>query len=164
MPSRTSAAFPVRRLIAITMMAIYLSISLSPLTSTILRSKTVVHALTGACTGDCDTCGCSLESRASKSCCCAKKKQQMADDHRHDTLPDCCKKAPQQKSAVILSCGCPCGSGKAQLAGPGKVGEILPYYFTVALAPAWCESPLTRHNPSFHSRLSEPPDPPPRQS
>jgi hypothetical protein len=146
------------------MMAIYLSISLSPLTSTVLRSKTVAHALTGVCAGDCDICGCSPESRASKTCCCAKKKQQLAAEHLHDVLPDCCKKSPQQKGTVMLSCGCPCGSGKAQFAGPGKVGEIMPYYFTVKLAPAWREAFLTLFNPSFHSRLAEPPDPPPRQS
>lgn len=67
-----------RRLFAVIMMTIYLTIALSPLVSLSLYSKAVAHAVTGECVGDCDICGCSLESRANHTCCCANKKQVQA--------------------------------------------------------------------------------------
>jgi hypothetical protein len=65
-----------RKLTAIVMMAVYLLIVLSPLAPFAMYSKTVAHAVTGECSGDCSICGCSVESRANHSCCCAKKKLQ----------------------------------------------------------------------------------------
>jgi hypothetical protein len=50
-------------------------IVLSPLASLAMYSKIVAHVVTGECSGDCNICGCSLESRANHTCCCAKKKQ-----------------------------------------------------------------------------------------
>lgn len=69
---------PHRRLFAIILMTIYLSIALSPLAPLAMHSKVVAHAVTGECVGDCNVCGCSQESRANHTCCCAKKKQMHA--------------------------------------------------------------------------------------
>ncbi|HIJ94230.1 MAG TPA: hypothetical protein HPP94_00515 [Desulfuromonadales bacterium] len=67
---------PFRKLTAIVMMTVYLLIVLSPLAPLAMYSKSVAHAVTGECSGDCNICGCSVESRANQTCCCAKKKQQ----------------------------------------------------------------------------------------
>ena len=69
-----------RRLIATVLTVIYLVIALSPLASLAMHSKIVTHAITGECSGDCDICGCSLESRTNHTCCCAKKNQKQASD------------------------------------------------------------------------------------
>lgn len=67
-----------RRLFAIILMTIYLTIALSPLASLAMYSTVVAHAVTGECVGDCNICGCSQESRTNHTCCCAKKKQMHA--------------------------------------------------------------------------------------
>jgi hypothetical protein len=72
------AGRPFRRVIAAAMVAIYLMIALSPLSTLAMQSKKVAHAVTGECAGDCDICGCSTESRASHTCCCWKKRQQQS--------------------------------------------------------------------------------------
>jgi hypothetical protein len=61
------------------MMAIYLMIALSPLSTLAMQSKKVAHAVTGECSGDCEICGCSAESRANHTCCCCRKKRQQCD-------------------------------------------------------------------------------------
>lgn len=71
------AVCPYRKLIAAAMMAIYLVIALSPLSTLAMQSKRVAHAVTGECAGDCEICGCSAESRASRTCCCWRKRQQQ---------------------------------------------------------------------------------------
>jgi hypothetical protein len=75
---------------------IYLVIALSPLAPLAMHSKVVAHAVTGECSGDCDICGCSLESRANHICCCAKKKQQQAGVAKLPSAGGCCS----PKSAI----------------------------------------------------------------
>lgn len=158
---------PRRTFVATALTVIYLMISLSPLASLAMHSKTVTHAMTGECSGDCDICGCSPESRASKTCCCSKKMAQEAHAHDvddHDGTPDCCKNKPAGKKTVITSCGCPCGSGKPLALSGGVAQELLPYHFT--------EQPVRSHSGTNYcaisqrliSRHAEPPDPPPRQA
>lgn len=72
-----TANIPHRRLIAMALTVMYLTIVLSPLASLAMYSTTVAHVVTGECSGDCNICGCSPESRANHTCCCAKKKQQQ---------------------------------------------------------------------------------------
>jgi len=78
-PSPHRARRSYRRLIAIFLTTIYLTIAMSPLATLAMHSKVVAHAVTGECSGDCDICGCSLESRMDHTCCCAKKRQVQAD-------------------------------------------------------------------------------------
>lgn len=83
--------WPHRKKLAVLLLTVYMSITLIPLAPLAMHSKSVAHAVTGECTGDCDTCGCSLESRASKSCCCARKNQQQTETAKL-TAGDCCSK------------------------------------------------------------------------
>jgi len=156
----------MRSIIATTLAVIYLTILLSPFASLAMHSKTVAHALTGECSGDCSICGCSAESRATRTCCCSKKKQQQAriQENEDDAIPDCCKKVPAKEKIMIASCGCPCGSGKAMALPGDKTDEILVYYFTAqfVLPQVTCRYSELSH--LLTSRHVEPPDPPPRQA
>jgi len=110
-PAHTKRSF--RKLTAIVMMTVYLLIVLSPLAPLAMYSKSVAHAVTGECSGDCNICGCSLESRTNHTCCCAKKKQQSrlpAGEHS-EQLPvpkkrSCCaesKPIPVNKDCCAAS-------------------------------------------------------------
>jgi len=82
---------------------VYLLIVMSPLAPLAMQSKVVAHAVTGECSGDCDICGCSLESRASKTCCCAKKQRQQMSIAETAAMSLCSTQpatppAPQKKS------------------------------------------------------------------
>ncbi|MDD2897749.1 MAG: hypothetical protein PHI31_03435 [Desulfuromonadaceae bacterium] len=57
---------------------VYMMIVLSPLAPFAMHSKSIAHAVTGECSGDCDIDGCSLENRMHHSCCCVQKKQRAA--------------------------------------------------------------------------------------
>lgn len=163
----TSTAHTARRskrcLIAAMLTAIYLAIVLSPLVSLAMQSNVVVHAITGECSGDCDLCGCSPESRANRTCCCAKKRQQLAHVHVDDEegTPDCCKKEAAAKKTII-SCGCPCGSRTKAVLSTSASSEVLPFHFMEQFnrphAISTCSSPARR----LASRHREPPDPPPK--
>ena len=155
---------PLRTIVAAAMMVLYLFISLGPTLSPALQSKAVLHALTGECSGDCDICGCSAESRATHTCCCAKKAQLQTLAHRSDEMPNCCKKLPSANQVVIASCGCPCGSGKAIASSGSKVSEIFPFYFNTDLAVDFVKNDQASLVQHLISRHSEPPDPPPRQA
>ena len=72
---------------------VYMLIVISPLASLAMHSKSVAHAVTGECSGDCDICGCSQESRANHSCCCAKKKQMQGSVAKLSADEGCAPKA-----------------------------------------------------------------------
>ena len=78
-PSAHRAKRSFHRLGAVMLTTVYMLIVMSPLASLAMHSKTVAHAVTGECVGDCSICGCSPEAVASRTCCCAKKKQQQAN-------------------------------------------------------------------------------------
>jgi hypothetical protein len=139
----------------------YLLMVVSPLASLAMHSKAVSHAITGECSGDCDICGCSPEGRASNTCCCSKKRRQQAQAYEKENSPDCCKKKPVNKNAVI-ACGCPCGSGKPADLSASSSSELLPYYYTERLSIPHVETLFTNLSHRLASRHSEPPDPPPR--
>ncbi|GFO61908.1 hypothetical protein GMST_42330 [Geomonas silvestris] len=151
---------PLRAVIALPMLLIYLCLSVSPLISPTLRSKVVLHALTGACTGSCDTCGCPPESSTRGTCCCAKQRQ-LAGNHRHEELPDCCRKTASDSGATVISCGCPCGKSDSLLAAAEKAGELLPFYFQPGFAIPRSDTRHLEMPRTVLSRLPEPPDPPP---
>jgi hypothetical protein len=155
---------PLRTIVAAAMMVLYLFISLGPTLSPALQSKAVLHALTGACSGDCDICGCSAESRASKTCCCAKKAHLQARTDHDDEIPNCCKKLPATNQVVIASCGCPCGSGKAIASSGSRVSEIVPFYFNADLVVPFMKNDRASLVQQLTSRHCEPPDPPPQKA
>ena len=154
---------PYRGFVAAVLLAVYLMISLSPLSSLALHSKSFAHAVTGECSGDCDICGCSPENRAAKTCCCSKKRTQQAANHViDDTTPDCCKKKTSTTTASIASCGCPCGGHKqVALAGVGSF-EIIPFKFILNDTRGYDHTCFNSSEKRLTTRHTDPPDPPPR--
>lgn len=143
---------------AVTLMVIYLMVSLSPLTSLVMHSKTVAHALTGECTGNCSTCGCSMESMATRTCCCAiKQQQELVYNDWQDGTPD-------RKQVVIASCGCASGNGKHVALPISETSELLPCYFTAQFSIPNSDTRFPLHIETLTSFQDEPPDPPPKIS
>ncbi|BCS55338.1 hypothetical protein [Geobacter sp. SVR] len=169
-----------RHIIALGLAVIYLTITVSPLASVVMRSKTVAYAMTGECVGDCDICGCSPESRANKTCCCAIKKRM--EQHRHtaeqhdssektaastDNDADkktgkCCKKNKAGTKVTVLSCNCPCGKGKTLATGGAGKNELVPYRFAESISPPSDYGTYHITPQRLTSRHPEPPVPPPK--
>lgn len=99
---------PHRKLFAVILTTIYLTIALSPLTTLAMHSKTVTHAITGECVSDCNICGCSQESRANRTCCCAKKKQLHAGAEKLPVTDkkSCCASSKPVKPVVAKNDCC----------------------------------------------------------
>ena len=154
-----------RRLVANVLTIMYMLMVLSPLASLLPPSASIAHAVTVECSGDCNICGCSLESRASNTCCCSKKRQLQAHIHEddEDCTPDCCKKKSVAKKTV-LACGCPCGNGKQAALSTGGTSEVLPYQFTELFSLPHTDTTFTNATRRLTSRYSAPPDPPPKIS
>lgn len=95
-PAKHRLGRPSRPVIASLLTGIYLLVALSPLTPLALQSEMILGAVTGnQCSGDCNKCGCPLESRLNKTCCCNQKKlSQLTLQHRFDG------KFPDHKLAV----------------------------------------------------------------
>jgi len=162
LPSHTDK-YAFRQIIAAGMTLFYLSLVFSPLVSFAMHGTKASITVTRECTGDCNLCGCSPESRASNTCCCSKKRQQQAHTHEDDEdgTADCCKKKPAEKKTVIACC-CPCGGGKQTAMSSSSSFEVLPYHFTESLG---IPHSVTSFSPLIHrltTRLSEPPVPPPK--
>lgn len=181
---------PARNILAFVLTIMYLVIMMSPLAPLVLHSKVIAHAMTGECTGDCDTCGCSQERRANHTCCCAlKKRREQAARlvcvtpvlgcckkkqtskipsasngcERVAPVSECCKKKPAKKRVATLST-CPCGSGKHLALFSAEQIELLPNQLGRYVYP-FLESVLNYQHPHhLISRTVEPPDPPPKIS
>lgn len=150
-------------IIAISLTLIYLIILLSPLISLATNSENGAFAATRECTGDCNLCGCSLESRASNTCCCSKKRQQrnrIYEEDKRETA-GCCKNKPAQKQTVI-ACGCPCGSETHGAAIITELFVVLPLHIVEQPNPLHVASSRIFQQHRFISRHVEPPDPPPK--
>jgi hypothetical protein len=152
-----------RQLIAAGMTTLYLAIIFSPLAAFAMHSAIAAPVAGRECSGDCNICGCSPESRASNTCCCSKKRQQQAHAHEDDEdgTPDCCKKKPVEKKTVI-ACGCPCGNGKPATLSSVSSSEILPFHFSEKLSIPHTDTTFPTPTHRLTSRHGEPPDPPPR--
>jgi hypothetical protein len=148
------------------MTAMYLALVFSPLVSFAMHSPHGDPTAARECSGDCNICGCSPESRAANTCCCSKKRQQLA--HLHDDgesdEPECCKKESAPQKPVIISCGCPCGSGKESALTTGGSSEVLPFLFTEQFIITDTDTTYSNLTHRLTSRLTEPPEPPPQNS
>ena len=171
--------FSYRRASAFVLAAVYLLIVFSPLASLAMQSDRIAHAVTGECTGDCNTCGCSMESRANHTCCCARKK--MKEQHPELVQPEadepeCCRKIREEsadadshdrqepsRTETVLKCGCPCDGGPHFTLGTVGSSEIIPYYYSGRIAVPYHDTCYTDRSYSAVSRYADPPDPPPRQ-
>ncbi|GFE61894.1 hypothetical protein AOG2_24820 [Geobacter sp. AOG2] len=89
-----------RHLSALVLGAIYIVIVLAPLAPMALHFKTVAHAVTGECSGDCAICGCSPETRG-KTCCCVRK-HRFLEDRAAAAKQGCCatKSTPHAEPAA----------------------------------------------------------------
>ena len=150
---------PSRYIVALTLAVIYLMINLGSLAPLVLWSPTIAHAVSGECVGNCDICGCSPERRATHTCCCFLKKQK----HQHDRqgVPECCKNKKRHKM-TMLSCNCPCDSGKQAGLRGTETSEQLPYHFTAGIFEIYENSSFAILNSRLKDRYGDPPDPPPK--
>lgn len=152
----------LRHIIAAGMTALYLAIVFSPLAPFVTHSTAAAPMAIRECSGDCNLCGCSPESRASSTCCCARKKQQQAHHHEDDEdAADCCKKDPVKKKTVI-ACGCPCNNGKQAALAVSGTSEVLPFHFTERISIPHSITSFYSLTHRLTSRHGEPPDPPPK--
>jgi len=162
-PSAHRTRRSYHRVIAVILMTMYMIIVTRPLAPFAMHAEVAAHAVSGECSGDCDICGCSPESRANQTCCCAKKRQQQAHVHEDDgdETADCCKKKPVEKK-TILACGCPCGNGKQFPLSSAGISEVILCNFTEQFSPHHTDTrfPTLAQHPT--SRHGEPPDPPPK--
>jgi hypothetical protein len=154
-----------RHIIAAAMMALYLTIIFSPLAPFATHSTDAAPMAIRECSGDCNLCGCSPESRAANTCCCSKKRQQQA--HIHEDVeadePECCKKERADKKTVI-ACGCPCGNGKQDALSASGISELLPFHFTEQFSIPHRYTTFSNLTKRLTSRHVNPPDPPPKLS
>lgn len=156
---------PGRFHIAMILAVIYSLIIMGPLAMHVMNSKSAAPALTGECSGNCATCGCSAESMAAGTCCCMKKQQQArVHEDDHDGTPDCDQKAPDRKQVVISSCGCLSGNGDHAALSGGGTSELLPCYFTVRFSIPSTDTRFPLLSLSLSSFQDEPPEPPPEIS
>ncbi len=98
-----------RRIIAGVLVVIFFAITLSPLANLSTGFAFIAHTATGKCTGDCDTCGCSPERRASHTCCCQTRLKHHNKPNGQAT--GCCKKRDNGRTPAI-SQACSCGRSK----------------------------------------------------
>lgn len=139
---------------------VYMLIVMSPLASLAMHSKTVVLVVAKECSGDCDICGCSQESRANHTCCCAKKTAKQHDDHETGLQ----QKPNSNRTETVYKCGCPCDKGKLlAMTGFGS-NELLPITASEMIEPLPVETLFTDLTHRLASRYGDPPDPPPRLS
>jgi hypothetical protein len=173
-----------RHVIAAGITVLYLLTIFSPLASFAMHGSKSTAMAIRECSGDCNLCGCSPESRASQTCCCSKKRAQQAHDHDQDGASDCCSKMPDQQASThehvdnstpdcctkvsapqkpaIISCGCPCGNGKQPALSISSSSEVLPFHFSGQFTTRHTTTSFFTLTHLLTTRHSEPPDPPPK--
>lgn len=99
-----------RYITSLLLTTIYLLIVVSPLAPLAMQSKSVAHAVTGECSGDCRIDGCSLERSAARTCCCWQKKRHEGVGSRdlshsdvHDTYPPPSAEVPKKSSSCCAA-------------------------------------------------------------
>jgi len=163
LPAHT-AKHSIRHIIAAGMAVMYLTIILGPLAPFAMSHAGTATAVIRECSGDCNLCGCSPESRASNTCCCAKKRQLQAHVHEDEDsdTPDCCKKERGGAKETVIACGCPCGNGKPTTLPTGSSSEVLPFHYSKQFNPPHTATSFSSLTQRLASRHGEPPDPPPK--
>jgi hypothetical protein len=153
-----------RKVIAAGMFVLYLTLIVYPPVAYVFQGSGTVTAGVRECSGDCNICGCSPESRASHTCCCAKKRQQEAHAHQDEDsdTPDCCKKEQGGTKETVIACGCPCGSKDQTHLSTGTSSEVLPFCYSARIILPYSDTSFSNHTDRLTSRYGEPPDPPPK--
>lgn len=93
-----------RQITAPILTMLYILIALTPLSPVMLKSARIAHAVSGECSGDCDIDGCSLESRANKTCCCWQKKLKQAGLQPNAATKACCASPAVAPPAPTSGC------------------------------------------------------------
>ena len=89
-----------RYITSLLLTTVYLLIVAGPVAPLAMQSKSVAHALTGKCSGDCMIDGCSLDRSASHTCCCWQKKRREASAS-HDPSQSDMRVTPPPVSAEV---------------------------------------------------------------
>jgi hypothetical protein len=104
------------------MTAVYLLVILAPLAPAVLHSAMLAHVLTGECTGDCRSCGCSPERTATRACCCWQKKlagvNALKPPTEHNSCPTSTATAYTKKSGSCCSKPAQHSDHEDQTSGP----------------------------------------------
>ena len=151
-----------RDIIAGVLTVLFLAINFSPLATLVVRSKTIASAIAGECSGDCDTCGCSVESRASHSCCCRQKRAKNQQHAGHEGSDSINHEKKQHDTETTLSCNRPCGSGKLLAWWGMQKYESLPYQFSGLIYSPQEGQLFPSFHPQLTTRYCEPPKHPPK--
>jgi hypothetical protein len=152
-----------RSTIALLLTVIHLLMMASPIVAFASQKKAMARAVAGECSGDCDVCGCSPESRAAGTCCCSRKRRLEASLHRHEEQkPPCCRHEAPEENVVVISCGCPCGGNdSADLCGVDTDETLISRYsYPSAVSLVADRRPIATR--VLQSRHLQPPDPPPK--
>lgn len=159
------------RMVAQLVTVVFVMIILSPLAPLVTSSHTVSAHVMGECSGDCKTCGCSLESSSTRTCCCWQNKKKLQEEEKENSqnVPTCCnpnkgalKKI--QKKMVSIKSNCSCKQNKLNAIFDNGESPLITCRF-VEIDPDYTESRKTNHlQQRMTERHVEPPDPPPQFS
>ncbi|WP_250679947.1 hypothetical protein [Geomonas sp. Red32] len=146
------------------MIVIHLLMMVSPIAS-FAKENAPLRPVAAACSGDCDVCGCSPESRSAGTCCCSRKRQLEARLHgRGQDKPACCREKVPEEKVVVLSCGCPCDDDDDDALGGSDTDTVLISRHSCPSAVPVIALRRPIPPPALVSRRLQPPDPPPKQS
>lgn len=129
-----------RRFSGFFLTVIYGLIALAPLAPVPLHSKTVLHAVTGECVGDCTVCGCSPEARVNGTCCCAQK-HKLQQDRTTTVTGSCCvpnSAPPAPSTAATNKSSCCSGKNGEQVHDGHETHGHSPDNRTVTLLKCGC--------------------------
>lgn len=131
----------------------------------------VVHKVTGICSGNCKTDGCSVANRENHTCCCwASKIKAMPQEEKSccltritntavTTLND---QSASEKDGLFFRCGEPCGHGDCCALLIGMDNDQLLMRPNRDKCPQIVPPTITLITPTrLASCQNEPPDPPP---
>lgn len=153
-----------RYIIAGILIAIHIMITVVPVTTLAMWSTTVMHPISTECSGDCDVCGCSPESRASHTCCCRQKNMKDKQHAGHEGSEANNREKAQNNTETTLSCNCPCENGNLLALWVLNNFESLPYQFNGEIYSPQEGLLSQSFHPHLKTRYCQPPKPPPKSS
>jgi hypothetical protein len=108
--------------------------------------------------GSCCAASQTAEPVVAKNDCCARNKRYQHDENVQESQ----HKEERSKNETVYKCGNPCGKGKLfALAGVGTP-ELLPYIYSLIIAPHHDDTHYSHLSQRRASRHADPPDPPPK--
>lgn len=146
------------RIIALVTVLIYSAITISSLAAFAAKRDIVVRAGSVECTGECASCGCSLERTLLKTCCCWQKRQ--SNHCKQSTQPPECGMETETDANSPILTACSCGNKITNDFWGEDDFQLLADHSAAALFLTG--KPLAGQAPqSLTSRYRDPPDKPP---